>query len=379
MLETKSSTLLDHRLRELALFESAQLPVLTMYLNTQPDQHGRDHFAPFVRKALDSKAEVYAARSPGRESFERDAAKIADWLRDELHPSSNGAAIFACSGAGGFFETVQVDAPIGENEFYVCDRPHLYTLARINSEYPAYVAVVADTNLARIFVFGLGQVLNEQSIENEKVRSRTQVGGWSQPRYQRHIENFHLHHAKEIIDHVEKLVRQENLGSVIFAGDEVVLPVLREQLTSSLSERVIGELKLDITTPEHEVLDATLAAVRDHQAEKVAREVSAMLDQYHANGLGAAGLDLVIDALGNGQVDTLFLHTSSEPLKADEGKTAERLGRLLPRPRGTGASAVDVAGALVTRAFQTTAAVKFTGDAALLAAGGVAAALRYRV
>ena len=39
----------------------------------------------------------------------------------------------------------------------------------------------------------------EREVRNVKTR-RTTMGGWAQPRYQRHIENFHLHHIKEVID-----------------------------------------------------------------------------------------------------------------------------------------------------------------------------------
>ena len=41
-------SMLDEKLRELALFEPTTMPVLSVYLNTQADQHGRDSFEPFL-------------------------------------------------------------------------------------------------------------------------------------------------------------------------------------------------------------------------------------------------------------------------------------------------------------------------------------------
>lgn len=372
------TTLLDEKLRELSLFEPVRFPVLSMYINTQPDQHGRDNYASFVRKALDSRASAYSSRSVEKESFDSDSSKIADWLRSELLPASNGAVVFACAGAGEFFDTLQLEAPIDEHEFHVGRMPQLNTLARVNSEYPAYAAVVADTNTARIFVFGLAHMLNSESIENTKVRSRTQVGGWSQARYQRHVENYHLHHVKEVVDRLDKLLQHERVEFVIFAGDEVILPILREQLTPRLAQRVIDGPKLDISTPEHVVLEATLAAVREHHATSISQEVSSMLDKSRAGGLAAADLDNVLTALVNGQVDTLFLSTSSARLGTGDGKTREKFARLLPVAEAASASVTELAGALVTRAYQTSASVRFTEDAALQAAGGVGATLRYR-
>ena len=41
-------TYLDPLLDRLAAFEPTTLPVLSLYLNTSPDQHGRDNFESFL-------------------------------------------------------------------------------------------------------------------------------------------------------------------------------------------------------------------------------------------------------------------------------------------------------------------------------------------
>ena len=43
---------LSAKLDRLAAFEAGPFPVVSLYLNTQPDQNGRDHFEPFLRKEL---------------------------------------------------------------------------------------------------------------------------------------------------------------------------------------------------------------------------------------------------------------------------------------------------------------------------------------
>jgi hypothetical protein len=190
--DTLSPYAITKKLKELALFQPTTMPVLSVYLNTQPDQHGRDNFEPFLRKELKARGATYPSRSPERESFERDAERIMSWLETELRPSSNGVAIFACAGAGDFFESLQFDVPIDTNSLYVYHQPHLYTLAKLQDQYPPYAAVVADTNAARIFVFGLGRTLDSETIQSVKVRSRSQRGGWWFRRFQLHVENYHF-------------------------------------------------------------------------------------------------------------------------------------------------------------------------------------------
>ena len=363
-----TTSLLEDKLRELALFEPNSLPVLSVYVNTQADQHGRANFEPFLRKELKAKAATYALRSPERDSFDRDAAKIIEYFQKELRPSANGVAIFACAGAGGFFEALQLDAPIDTHQFFVAQHPHLYTLARLNDQYPAYAAVITDTNSARIFVFGLAATLETDTVNSPKL-SRTQLGGWSQARYQRRVDNFHSHHGKEVLEALEKIVREEGIQHIIFSGDEVILPVLHEQLSPFLASKVVDELRLNVTTPEREILKATLASMREFDSRTDAGETHALIGAYRAGGLATAGVEDVLAALANGQVDTLFISTSLEQSHPDE-----------PMKAASPVIGESVSDQLITRAKQTGAHVKFIEDVALLApVGGVGATLRYKI
>ena len=369
-------------LNRLAAFAPTSLPVISLYLNTQPDQHGRANFEPFVRKEFLARARSYPLRSPERQSFERDAARIEKYLLEELRPSTNGLAVFACAGSDDFFEAVQVDAPIEEHRLYVYHQPHLYPLARLSDQYRRYAALIADTNSARLFVFGLGERLDKEIVQSTKV-SRASVGGWSQARYQRHIENYHLHHAKEIVEALDRAVREENIEYIVLAGDEVIIPTLREQLPQHLDEKVIDVLRLDITTPEHEVLRAMLEAMRERDTKDDAEKVAQLIDEYRAGGLAVVGAHDTLAALASGQVEELFLSASLEEIHDDEEEVGEPLVPGAPASEedaGKGTRTVMMADELVTRARQTGAGISFIEAAALLAdAGGVGAMLRYRL
>ena len=148
--------------------------------------------------------------------------RITAYLENDVQPSANGVAIFACDAAE-LFETVQIDAPLDDHWLYVGDQPHLYPLARVASQYPRYAVVLADTNRTRILVIADGGVTGDTAIEGQKTRRTTQ-GGWSQARYQRHVENYHLHHIKDVVATLEKIVLQEGIDRVIVSGDPVVIP-----------------------------------------------------------------------------------------------------------------------------------------------------------
>jgi peptide subunit release factor 1 (eRF1) len=339
------------QLDRLAALEPSPFPVLSVYLNLQPNDRGRDQFDPFLRKELNERLRTYPRGGPERQSLEEDAGKIRDYVT-RLDGSLNGLALFASSGAG-LFEAIPLSAPIDAHRLYVDARPHLYPLARLLEQYPRYLALVADTHSARIFVFAANAVVKTEQIENEKTKHHKQ-GGWSQARYQRHTENFHLLHAKEVVDAVDRIVREEGLDKILIAGDEVIVPLLREQLPKHLDEKVIDIIKLDIRTPEHQVLSATLEALRQKDAETDRERVEALLDAYRGNGLATVGVDNVRQAFELGQVDELVMTANAEAAEADQE--------------------------LIRLASNTSASVRFIEDATLLeGVGGVGAFLRFKL
>ena len=374
----------------LARFGPVPYPVVSLYLNTQANAQGRDQFQTFVRQEFKSRSATYPAGTPDRDSLDKDLERIATYLENDLEPSANGVAIFACS-AGELFEAVQLTAPIEHHWLYIGDKPHLYPLARVDSAYPRYAAVVADTNTARIMVFATGELVNQEDLQGEKTR-RTSQGGWSQARYQRHIENFHLQHAKEIVEALERIVQQEDIAQILLAGDEAITPLLREQMPKHLLDKVVDEIRVDTRATLTEVLDATREAMEKLNERSDKEKVEMALDGYRGGGLGVVGPEKTLDALVKGQVDELLLTANLDVMRRISKRAAMATGpdSTLLEPAveteaaGEAAQAdpqvVRLADEFITRATQTGARVTFLEDASLLENyGGVGALLRFRV
>jgi peptide chain release factor subunit 1 len=392
--------LLTESIDRLAQFEPVPFPVLSLYLDMRPNATGRDQYAQFLRKAFRDRLRTYRPHSPEHTSFSRDVERIDTYLQRDLRPSADGLAVFACAGADDFFEAIQLDVPVGFHRLYVENQPHLYPLARIDDQYPRFAAVVLDTNLARIFVFSTGQRVKERQVQSPKTK-HVKVGGWSQARFQRHVEQYHQHHVKEVVDQLDRVVRADNIERIVVAGDEVVVPLLTKELTPALAARVVDIVRLDITAPDREVLETTLAALRRRDAETDAQVVDQLLDAVRGDGLGVVGPYDTLQALGRGQVDELVVTarpdvlTNIDPLVTGaasvgpepSGNAAEGLAAVneataaASRTSAPDLSAEEhVADRLVTLARQTAARTRFIEDPALLAeVGGVGAFLRFRV
>ena len=353
---------LEGLLDRLANFPATTYPVISLYLDGRPGQHGHEHYGVFVRKELAARVRAWHERSPERDSFHRDVDRILAWLHNEARPSANGLAIFACAGANDFFEALQLDVPVERHEIFVEATPRLLPLARLADRYRRCAAVVVDSHAARILVFGAGALEAVGEIEGEKTR-RSEAGGWSQARFQRHVDNFTLRHVKEVADVLDDVTRMERIDHVVLAGEDATVALMREHLPKHLDAMVVEVARMEASAGDAEVRERTLEAMRAAAAREEAERVAQTLDAQRSGGLGAAGLEETFAALVNGQVHELLISADTAGI-----------------PDIGGRPSAEIADELVTMARRTSARVSFVEDQALLApAGGVAARLRYRI
>ena len=381
---------LTEQLDRLAGFEPAPYPVVSLYLDTRPNQHGRDQYQAFTRKELRARSRTYPVNSPERASLEQDIERIGRFLDSDLEASANTVAIFACS-AGELFETIQSAGAIPQHALHIGDRPHLYPLARLESQSPRYAAVVTDTNTAHVLVFSAGEVVADREVKNVKTRSTSQ-GGWSQARYQRHLGNFHLQHIKDVVEALDRVVRDEGISHILISCDEVTLPLLREQLPKHLADKVVDHIRVEAHAQAAEVLKASLEAMSKMNAETDREKVNTAVGGYRGGGLGVVGPEDTLAALIKGQVDELLIAADMQRMQAVPiGETVGTANdATIPEPvlestaAGEPAAAspevVRLADELIGKAKQTGARITFVEDPELLSEyGGVAALLRFRI
>lgn len=369
-------------MEQLAALEPSPFPVISLYLSLSPNQNGREDHDQFIRKVLNDRAKALPAESPERESFEKDAERIRQYLQGVKQPSWQGLAIFASSGAE-LFEAIPLDTPFDDHWMFVGSTPHLYPLAKLVDTYPRYVALSLDTNKARIQVFSLAAAERVEQVVSDKTR-RNSKGGWSQARYQRRADNVHMNHMKEVVEALDKVVREENINQIVIAGDDQAVVKLREQLPQPLADKIVDVVKLQRNAQDASFIEATFDAIRVKDAETDAEKVQELMDEWQSGGLGVAGPEATLSAFELGQVDELIITGSVESLKP-----VQKLPDAAPEAMQADTSAADsgidearlkLAAELIKLAQQTSARIRFIEDASLLQeVGGVGALLRFRI
>ncbi len=384
---------LNNLLKKLIIFEPNGSPFISIYLNAEPDNQGRDKFGAWLKKVLSMRTKGFDDNSAEMESYEKDVKRIMDFAEKEVDDAANGLAIFACHGANEFFEVIQLDVPFPQNLFVVSNRPHIFPLARISDQHPPYMAVWADTNKASLYIFGGDKIDLDKKAEIEKIQNfvtnRTEAGGWSQARFQRHIENYHLHHAKDVVDQIADLMREYKVEHLVLCGDEqVIMPVLRPQLPEAVEKLVAGTINLSQYATEEEIHKATREVMGIKNATDDVKNVERVKDAARAAaGLGVLGVAETLKALSNGQVQELAISADFDSIKYDKKAVKEVLENYAPGKDYSGTDDLpdyheqrQIADELLIRAMNTADEIHFIEDASLLEGnGGVGAVLRFNM
>ena len=190
-----------------------------------------------------------------------------------------------------------------------------------------------------------------------------------------------MHHVKEVVDALARIVREDAIPTVLVSGDDVVRPLLREHMPKEIADRVIETDSLDIRTPQHEVLAATLATLREQDATSDRERVDELIGAYRGNGLACVGIEPVKRAFEMGQVDELVIAASPQTLggqhKSGEAQPTQAADGGAQPERSPQERAADE---LIAQAHNTSAKIRFIEDTSLLApVGGVGAFLRFKI
>ena len=383
-------------IEKLAAFEPDDSKIISIYLDAQAGQNGRDEYAAWLKTQFYEYSVQFERDEDLQRKYNEVQERINDFLENEAENSANGIAVFAGVKDDGLFQTVQLDEPFPNNRFFVFDRPHIFPLVRIVEQNPQYAVLWADTNKADIYVFGGENMLNAETETEAKVEEiksetmrRTKVGGWSQARYQRHVENFHLQHAKDTVAELEKLLRNWKIEQLVLCGDETgVMPILRPQLSKEAEEKVIAVLNMSQYASEDEIREKTHEAVSIENAVKDKEKVERMFDAAKsAAQLGTLGVKDTLAALSNGQVEELILSASFDAIRYNERAVEEVLEDYAPGDDNSASDELPEAGEkrqigdeLIIRALNSAAKIVFVEDDSMLReSGGVGAILRYNM
>ena len=345
-------------MRTLAEAAADDALILSIYVDVRPQAHGkRPGERPELTAVRDRLRDIEAtlrAHAPERTSFDADVDRIERYLEDEDLSGTDGLALFACDRIG-LWEDIRSHEPF-ETQVAAGPNADLFQVARLLDDSVSAVVAIVHINACRLFVTrrrALAELDGPEEPPDE--HRRHDQGGWSQARYQRHVDMQDRRFAKEVAGALAQVVERERAQHVILAGDERAIPILEGEL----STRVRGLVEQVVHIAPRLNRDEVLAEVAPILAALEAAEAQDVADRaiagWRAGDLGVVGVDATARALERGQVDQLVI---SDDAGIPEDRRAE----------------------LVRQAALTDAGVEVVRDHSGLAKqGGVGATLRFRI
>lgn len=279
-------------------------PVVTVSLDTHwRDEQQRDRVRVFIRdRVRDARRLFDGVEGEGlTATFDRIERWGNEVINRDRHEDAGGLILYASEARDLFVECVMPQA--SEEGMWVDPCPRLWPLAlQLEMTRPLIVVDVEATG-AHLAQWRFGQ-LDEQSIERD-VPSRHKMGGWSQARFQRHVQDHKLRVAREVAQRLQELVLEDPECRVVLLGQGPTLRAFQRQLAAPVAQRVVA-----LRPSPADALKRLELGMEVLDEERVAREfavVHHVLRQGLSDRSGTVGLEDTLMAVNGKQVRTLAM------------------------------------------------------------------------
>lgn len=278
--------LTQQELQELVDLSSRDGQVVSLYLDVDPSRHSKDEYRLTLRKLF----KEVAGRIP-----EEDASRIERYLELEHEWQGKSVAIFS-SAADGVFRAFSLPVSV-KDQVHVLNRAYIEPLSDLLDEY---VVVLVAREGVRLFFVRAGQVEDVAGTFGP-VPGRRKGGGWAASRLQRHANEMAQRNLREGVELLEDFCERTKCRRVLLAGTEENVHLFAGLLPKSLRDRVEGSFNLDAAASEAEVLERSLALIRQSNEEREQRLIDEIITAAAKGEHGAIGLADTLAAVQDGR------------------------------------------------------------------------------
>jgi len=301
-------------LRDLAAFEAEDGCALSIYLDLDPSSTPTPAEAQTKLNALLAEAEKTAEGRAGRRDWRLavgdDLERISRWWESELdRDGARGLAIFASS-ADDFFRTVLLSEGVGDSA-YVAGELYLRPLAGQLGTGDGALVVAVSRERGTVYRLTGGRLV-EVADETDVVPGRHDQGGWSQSRYQRHIEKLVSDHLKNVGDEVAKRVRGGNKLVIVGVAPEEVRSEFEQKLSGEARAALIGWTSAEAHAGRVELLEAVRPLLAEARARHEEETIERFEEERGRGSRAAAGRKHTLAAASDARVEVLLVEPNVE-------------------------------------------------------------------
>lgn len=297
-------------LRDLAGFEAEKGCAISLYLDLDPRVTPTPgDAATRLHSLLDEAAKGDGANRRDlthdqRAGLKADFERIRDfYAREFTRNGARGLAIFS-SGLDNIWrplpltEAVPDGVKVGRNLY-------LAPLVPLVGRGEGALIVVVGRERGQFYRLRGGR-LQDLADRTEDQPGQHDQGGWSQARYQRHIETLVQEHLRDVAEELDRLVRRLAGVQVVVISSEGTRAEFEDLLTHEARAAVIGWTVAEAHAAPAELLSLATPVLERYQAEKETEAVDRWHEEIGRGGRASAGWEATLEAATDARVELLL-------------------------------------------------------------------------
>jgi peptide chain release factor subunit 1 len=304
-------------LRELAAFEADKGFAVSLYLDLDPsltptpgdaatrlhsllDEAGRAGGAHREELTHDQKVGLRADLDRIREFYEREFAR-------------DGARSFAiyADGLDDLWEVRPLLDPV-QDEAKVARKLYLAPLVPLVGRGAGALVVVVGRERGEIFRLGGGRLVEVADRTEEQPFPKHDQGGWSQARYQRHVEKLVFDHLRDVGEELDRIVRREHRPRVVVVSSEETRGEFDDLLSKEVQRAIVGWTQAEAHAQPPELLALAEPILERKRAEEERAVLERWREEAGRNGRAAAGWEQTLEAASDGRIELLLFQDGAD-------------------------------------------------------------------
>jgi len=306
-----------NRLRELAAFKAQNGLAISLYLGFDFTAATVPGAATKINSLLDeAQKSTFANRSElthdQKGGLQADFERIRNYLTNDFERAgAQGLAIFA-AGLDAFWSANALSELVPDR---VCVGPdfHLRPLVPLLGRGEGAIVAVIDRERGLLFRLANGR-LEPLADLTEEQPGRHDQGGWSQARFQRHIDELAKDHLRTVATDLDNHVRRGLARQVVIIGPDEARATFADLLAPETRSSVVGSTAGEGYATPTEFLELALPFLEQARVAEESEALARWQEEAGRSGRAASGWDETLEAASDGRVELLLFQEGIDRL-----------------------------------------------------------------
>jgi peptide chain release factor subunit 1 len=300
-------------LRELAAFRAANGCAVSLYVNLDPSDVPTAGDAQTRVSALLTAAEKIDRSDlthDERAALKSDLERIERWFDDDFErDGTRSVAVFAAS-LDNFWSTLSLPEPVPDG-VKVGRELHLAPLVPVVARADGTIVAVVGREQGQLYRLRAGRLVEIAEHFDEQHGQHDQ-GGWSQSRYQRHIEKLVQDHLKGVAEELDRSRRQMHAPKIVLVCSEEMRSEFVDELPAAARQALVGWTQAKSHAGPAEILEAVTPVLAQADAKDEREAIARWREEAGRNARASSGWEQTLEAASDGRVDLLLFQEGSD-------------------------------------------------------------------